>query len=226
MPVVAARHHRHRIVLQVFENRVIAMTNSTTHQSAGNVGLAQRILDVALDLGEQHGWDSLHLYEIAQAMGITLADIQQHYEQKDALAEAWFARADAAMLAVAETPGWTELSARLRVARAIFAWLDALAPHRRLTAAMLRYKFQPEHLHLQVGGLLRISRTVQWIRETAGLPSAGWRRELEEVGLTGIYLSTFACWLNDDTPGATRAHAWLERLLAKVERAALQIAPA
>lgn len=192
----------------------------------GDPGLAQRILDVALALGEQNGWDALHLYQIARAMDIPLADIQQHYGQKDALAEAWFTRADAALLAMAETPGWLELSVRQRLAHALFAWLGALSPHRRLTAAMLGYKFQPEHLHLQLCGLLRISRTVQWLRETACLPSVGWRREMEEVALTGIYLSTFMCWLYDDTPGAVRTHAWLERMLAKAERAALWIAPA
>jgi ubiquinone biosynthesis protein COQ9 len=187
--------------------------------------LAQRILDTALDLGERRGWDALHLHEIAQAMGITVADIQRHYEQKDAIAEAWFEHADAALLAVAETPGWKDLSARQRLSRAIFAWLDALAPRRRLTAAMLRYKFQPEHLHLQALGLTRISRTVQWIRETACLPSAGWRRELEEAALTGIYLSTFAYWLNDDSAGSARTHAFLDRSLAIAEQAALRMAP-
>lgn len=158
-------------------------------------------------------------------MGITVADIQRHYAQKDAIAEAWFERADAALLAVAETPGWMELSTRQRLSRAIFAWLDALAPHRRLTAAMLRYKFQPEHLHLQALGLTRISRTVQWIRESACLVSVGWRRELEEAALTGIYVSTFAYWLTDDSPGAERTHAFLDRLLTIAEMAALQVAP-
>jgi AcrR family transcriptional regulator len=209
---------------------VIIMTDSTRQRDSGDPtadpALAQRILDVALALGEQHGWDGLHLYQIARAMDITLADVRRHYDQKDALAEAWFARADAALLAAAETPGWRELSARQRVAQAVFAWLDALAPHRRLTAAMLGYKLQPEHVHLQVCGLLRISRTVQWLREVAGLPSVGWRREVEEVALTGIYLSTFACWLRDDSPDAARAHAWLEQCLAVAERTARWIAPA
>ncbi len=179
----------------------------------------------ALDLGEARGWDAVHLHDIAQEMGIALAVIRRHYDQKDAIAEAWFGRADAALLAVAETPGWQELDARLRLARAIFAWLDALAPHRRLTAAMLRYKLQPDHLHLQAAGLLRVSRTVQWIREAACLPSTGWRRELEEVALTGIYLSTFACWLNDGSADSARTRAWLDRLLALAEGAALRLAP-
>lgn len=203
------------------------MTASDTaiHQGAGDADLARRILDAALDLGEARGWDALHLYDVAGAMGITLADIQRHYDQKDAIAEAWFGRADAALLAVAQAPGWMDLSVRDRLARAIFAWLDALAPHRRLTAAMLRYKLQPDHVHLQVSSLLRVSRTVQWIREAARLPSAGWRRELEEVALTGIYVATFARWLNDDSAGAARTHDFLDGLLAMAERTALRLAP-
>ena len=105
--------------------------------------------------------------------------------------------------------------------RAIFAWLDALAPHRRLTAAMLRYKLQPEHVHLQALGVMRISRTVQWIREVACLPATGWRREVGEFVLTSIYLATFAYWLRDDSPAFERTHALFERLFGMADRAAL-----
>ncbi len=75
----------------------------------------------------------------------------------------------------------------------------------------LRYKLQPEHLHLQAQGLLHISRTVQWIREAACLPAASLRREAEEVVLTGIFLSTFSVWLHDASPEAGRTQAWLDR---------------
>ncbi|MEA3412916.1 MAG: TetR family transcriptional regulator [Pseudomonadota bacterium] len=187
--------------------------------------LAQRILDTALELGEHRGWDALHLYEIAETMGMTVADIQRCYPHKDALAEAWFDRAEAALVAMAGTPGWMDLSPRQRLIRTIMSWFDALAAHKGLTAAMLRYKLQPDHVHLQALGLVRVSRTVQWIRETACLPEAGWRRELQEITLTGIYLSTVAHWLRDDSPRATRTRALLDRLLANAERAALQIAP-
>src|SRR3954470_11452249 len=104
--------------------------------------MRRTILDTALELGEQRGWDALHLYEIAQAMGATLADILRHYEHKDALAEAWFDRADAALLTLPQAPGWSDLSFRQRLHRAIVAWLDQLAPHRRLSAEMLGYKLQ------------------------------------------------------------------------------------
>jgi ubiquinone biosynthesis protein COQ9 len=181
------------------------------------------ILDAALALGEQRGWDAVHVYDVAQAMGVPLADIARHYGDKDALAEAWFDRADAALLAMAESPGWMDLTPRQRLHQAICAWLDALAPHRRISGEMLLYKFQPEHLHLQAQGVMRISRTAQWIREVARIPSVGWRREFEEAALTSIYLATFARWLGDGSAGAERTRAFLDGLLSVAERAARQI---
>jgi AcrR family transcriptional regulator len=185
--------------------------------------LPDRILEAALELGEQSGWDAVHLHDIASRLEIGLADIHRHFSQKDDLAEAWFDRADQALLAVSSKPGWERLSHRDRLFRAIMAWLDSLAPHRRLTAAMLGYKLHPEHLHLQAHGATRISRTVQWFREAAGLPTTGLRREIEEAAITTIYLVTFGRWLRDDSPAARRTRELLDRLLAKAERAALGI---
>ncbi len=182
---------------------------------------AEHILETALRIGERHGWDAVHLHDVAQQLGIVLAEIHRHYRQKDDLAEAWFDRADLALIRAGECAEWDSLSLRERLLRTILAWFDALAPHRELSGEMLRYKLQPDHLHLQVGGLMRISRTVQWIRETARLPTVGWRRELEEVVLTGIFLGSVGCWLLDRSPDARRTRAWVNGRLAAAERAAL-----
>ena len=188
-----------------------------------DAGLAGRILGVALNLAERDGWDALHLYEIADSMDLPLREVRRHYRTKDDLAQAWFERADLALLRAGEREGWRALPVRERLSQAILAWLGALASHRRLSAEMLRYKLQPEHVHLQVQGLLHISQTVQWVRETACLPAIGMRRELEEAALTAIFLSTFAYWLHDDSPDAGRTRAWLDRQLACAERVALRI---
>lgn len=171
------------------------------------------ILDVALRLAERRSWDGLHLYDVAHEMGVNLAEIQRHYADKDQLAEALFDRADEALFRVGERPGWRQMPLQQRLHDAISAWLAALAPHRPVVREMLGYKMQPEHVHLQVMGVMRISRTVQWIREVAMVPAAGWRRELAEAVLTSTYLATFACWLFDDSMGARRTHALLDRLL-------------
>ena len=186
-------------------------------RATADPALRDTIVDAALRLGEERGWDAVHLYEVAQAMGEPLAEVARHFEHKDAVAEAWFDRAECMLLAAPQAPGWGGLSVAERLHGAIFAWLDALAPHRRLALQMLRYKLQPEHLHLQALGALRVSRTVQWVREAAALPATGWRREAEEAVLTTIYLATFARWLRDDSPGARDTRDFLTRWLARAE---------
>jgi AcrR family transcriptional regulator len=185
-------------------------------------GEAELILDAALSLGEQRGWDDVHMYDIADHMQIGLAEIERHFRNKDEIAEAWFRRADRAIASCAGEPGWMELGVRERISRAIRAWFGALERHKGLTVAMLRYKVQPDHIHLVIKGVLGTSSTVQWVREAARVPSTGLRRELEEPALTAIFLSTLALWLLESTPGTPRAWAWLEARLADAERVALR----
>ena len=171
------------------------------------------ILEVALQLAERASWDAIHLFEVAHEMGVGLGEIHRHFSNKDALAEAWFDLADAALLRLAQTPGWQQLTQRQRLQAAYTEWLQTLAPHRRLTREMLGYRLQPEHVHLQVRGVMRISDTVQWIREVAMLPATGWRRELSETVLTTIFLAVFTRWLFDGSPQSRHTEALLEQLL-------------
>lgn len=177
----------------------------------------EALIDAALRLAERLGWDRVLLHEVADAAGVTLAELATHFAHKDALAEAWFDRADRRLLAAAQAPGWAALDVPQRLHAALFAWFDALAPHRRTCLAMLGYKLQPEHLHLQVLGALRVSRTVQWLREVARLPATGWRRELEEAALTALYLAAFAHWLREDAPGTPATRDFVARWLARAD---------
>ena len=192
----------------------------TAHRSPDAVKL--QIVRTALKIGEEAGsWDAVHVHEVARQVGITFEEFRRYFEDKDAIAEGFFDIADEALLAAGDAAGWRELEIRERLFRAMMAWFDALAPHRRLVAGMLGYKFHPEHVHLQVLGIMRISRTNQWIREVAMMPSVGWRREVEEAVVTTIYLTTLSSWLRDTSPCAERTRRLLERLLARAERGAL-----
>lgn len=185
--------------------------------------LAGRILDTAIALAEERSWESIRLHEVAAAAGISLDDIRRYFREKDELIDAWFDRADAAMLRLAAEPEMGELSPRERLRRLMLAWLDALEPHHRVTRQMILAKCEPGHVHIQIPALMRISRTVQWMREGALLQDASLRRAIAEIVSTSIYLATFVCWLSDDTPGSQRAARLLDRLLAAAERAALAL---
>jgi AcrR family transcriptional regulator len=187
--------------------------------------LAERILDSAVRLAEGSSWEYLRLHNIARDMGITLAVVQRFYRQKDDLVEAWYDRADRAMLADAACEEYQHLTPRARIHRSIICWLTSMQNHRCVSRDMLAYKFELGHLHLQVLGLLRISRTVQWILESANREAVHPQRIGEEIGVTSIYLATFAHWLFDDSPGAVKTAQLLDRLLHRAESLSRLISP-
>lgn len=174
---------------------------------------ADEILDTALMLAQHSGWEQLRLFDIARHLDIGLQDIYRHYRQKDDLVEAWFDRADGAMLRASESDGFCQKTIPERLEYLMLAWLDALALHKRISGEMLLYKLEPGHIHLQWAALLRISRTVQWLREAAGQDSTHLTRIAEELGLSAIYVSVFVFWINDASSEQERTRRFLKSRL-------------
>lgn len=194
-------------------------TTDAAAPPASDDAIRRRIVFASLRLAEAAGgWDPVHVHAVAREAGVTMEEMHRHFPDKDGIAEGLFDMADAALTAAARDERWPRLALRERLFTTLMAWLNALAPHRRIVADMLGYKMHPEHIHLQVRGVARISRTVQWWREVALSPATGWRRELEEAVLTTIYLTTFARWMIDASPGAERTRRQLRRALALAER--------
>ena len=185
--------------------------------------LADKILDTALEMADSDSWESLHLYAIAEKLNLSLDQIRQYYAQKDDLVEAWFDRADKAVLNTFPTAEFIEIYPRERLQKVIMSWLQTLAPYRRITREMLMYKFEFGHIHLQTLGVMRISRTVQWFREAAQVDTTGLRRILEETGTTTIYLMTFRKWLYDNSSENQNTHRFLEQALLNAEKCAQKL---
>jgi ubiquinone biosynthesis protein COQ9 len=178
------------------------------------------ILDAALDLAAKKSWESVRLHDVAAELQISLNDVRVHFQEKEALTDAWFDRADAAMLQEAAKPDFPALSTRARLHRLIMIWLQALAVHRRVTRQMICGKFEPGHLHYQYAGLMRVSRTVQWLREAACRDAVLPWRAFEEVALTAIYLAAFLYWMQDESEGTVRTATFVDNLLTRTERTA------
>jgi ubiquinone biosynthesis protein COQ9 len=180
--------------------------------------LRERIVDAALTLAERRGWEAVRLHDIAAELGVPLDDIRKHFREKEEIVDAWFDRADQAMLHTCHQPEFAALTPRQRLHRLLLTWLGTLAAHKKPTRQMIANKLEPGHAHYVVGGLLRISRTVQWWREAAHRDAALPRRAIEETVLTSIYLATFTRWLADSSTDAANTAAFLDKLLAVAER--------
>lgn len=179
--------------------------------------LRDQILDMALVLAGQTSWERLRLFQVAEALGIGLDQVRQEFREKEDLIDAWFDRADAALLQAGADPVLGQLPLRERLHRLLMVWLDTLADHRRVSRQMIQGRLEPGHVHMQARGLLRVSRTVQWWREAAHCKAAYLNRALEETVLTSIYLATFGYWLNDESTSAAGTRRLLDRLLRGAE---------
>jgi ubiquinone biosynthesis protein COQ9 len=122
--------------------------------TAKETAVARRIVDTAVAIAEEGTWESVRLHEVAAHMGIGLDEIRRHFREKDELIDAWFDRADAAVLRLADSGALLALGPRERLFRLIMAWLDALEGHRRVSRQMILAKLEPGHLHIQIPALM------------------------------------------------------------------------
>jgi len=179
--------------------------------------IREAIVDTAVIIAERSNWETVRLFDVAAELNISLDDIRLYFREKEDLADAWFDRADSHMLKAAETMGFLSLSPRERLHHLIMTWLDALTAHRKVTRQMIGAKLEPGHLHIQIPAIMRISRTVQWMREAAQRDATFVRRALEETALTPISLATFAYWMRDESENSQCTRDFLEQKLQVAE---------
>jgi len=183
----------------------------------GDTALRDGIVEAALDVAEEWGWYDIRLHHVAGRLSLPLAAVRAEFRDGDAIADAWIARADAAML-IARPRSFAALPAKERLQVTLEDWLDALAPRRRVTAQMFRAKLWPVHVHHNLALVTWTSRTVQWWREAALLDGKGQRRSIEEIGMTLIFLSTLARWCCDRSERQERTRTYLRRRLDRADR--------
>lgn len=191
-------------------------------ENTGDLGA--EILETALDIPEERGWQKVRMRDAAERLGIAHARTLDFYRDLDAVADAWFLRGWKGMLATKQ-PGFDALPAQYRIETCMLGWFDALAAHRDVTVQMLRGKAHLSHAHHWVPMIFNLSRTIQWLREAANLqaPYGSRRAEMEEVGLTGLFVATLWVWSRDDTLGQHHTRRFLRKRLNTADHAMTRI---
>ena len=179
-------------------------------------GVQDRILKAALAIAEEEGWASAGLSAVAARARVPVPELRSHFRDTYAIADAWFRVGLDAMLAPPPR-GFSRRPAAARLEILMRRWFDALAPHRRVTAEMLSAKLWIFHPHHYVPMVFNLSRLIQWLRDLAGLDAGGRRKQIEETGLTALFLATLAVWCRDDTENQERTRAFLKRRLAQAD---------
>lgn len=178
--------------------------------------LAQRILEAALAEAEACGWYDIRLHAVAARAGVPLASVLRHYRDADAIADAWFARALAAMVEGDAPDPEDPPSARMEAV--LMRWFAAQGPHRAVAGAMLRAKLHPSHPHHWVPMVFSLSRLIHWALDAARLDARGLPRQAEEVGLTLLFLRALPVWQRDNSAVLERTRGFLRRNLGWLDR--------
>ncbi|KTD71869.1 TetR/AcrR family transcriptional regulator [Legionella tucsonensis] len=173
------------------------------------------IVNAALSLAEQTSWENVRLFDIAKQLNVNLEDIRYCFREKNELVDAFFDRADKAMLTTAEQPEMMELNTPERLHKLLMSWFQVLQSNRNVVRQMLWSQLEVGHIHVQLPALLRVSRTVQWWREAAQRSATYSRRAIEETGLTLIFLSTMAYWSQDNSKEAINTSRFLQKKLTQ-----------
>jgi AcrR family transcriptional regulator len=176
----------------------------------------QRVVETVIAMAEEVGWENVRLRAVAERLDVPLSEVASHFRDLDSVANAWFRRALQRMLDPVPAE-FGALPARQRLETLLLRWLDATSKHRRVSVQMLTGKLWPFHPHHWVPLVFDLSRTIIWLRDAAALDAGSPRREIEEVGLTWLFLLTLLVWANDDSEGQARTRRFLQRRLADAD---------
>lgn len=172
-------------------------------------GTAHDVVAVALDLFEQRGYAGVALAEIADAAGLSLADLLRQHPGKSALITAWLGRIDAGMLDAAKAA--EDETPRDRLFEVVMGRLDQLAPRKALIRNLGRTALR----HPELGCALALAsrRSLRWMLAAARIEAEGLRGFAIRRGLAVVYADTLRIWLADTSDDAARTMAHLDKRL-------------
>jgi len=173
-------------------------------------------LDAFIRLIADKGFAEVALRDVAEASGLGFADLYRLYPDKVALAAAFMARIDTAVLAATPTRNDPEETARDRLFDVMMRRYDALRPYRAALRAMRRAATRDPMLALAIGPALR--RSMAAMLEAAAVPSDGLSGALRQNGLLAIHYAVSRVYDKDDTADLSKTMAALDSRLKMAER--------
>ena len=172
-------------------------------------------LDAALELAATAGWRDLTMRDVAEASGVTLAELHAVYPTRDAILKAFSSRIDAAVLA-GDAGDLGEESPRDRLFDVIMRRLDVLSAHRKAAWSIIRASLGNPASALQ--GFCLTQASMRWMLEAAGIDAGGRAGALRTKGLMLVWLDVLRVWQSDESDDMARTMAHLDKRLALAER--------
>ncbi len=177
--------------------------------------LPDHIIDKALELAARDGWGGLRLSVLADAAGVSVADVWQTYSSKSDILAAYAARLDQTTLAAAPKD-LAEQPVRDRLFDLIMRRLDAMAEHKEAVRSIAR-DVPRDPIGLCCASKT-LGRSMRALLAGAGLASDGVAGMVQAKGLAAIYVGTLRVWMGDDSEDSSRTMAALDKRLRRADQ--------
>lgn len=174
---------------------------------------AERLIEAALGLAAEAGWQQVSLAAAAQRADVSLVSAYEAFPDKRALLEGIIGRVDRAVLS--DGPASAEDSPRDRLFEILMRRFDALQADRGGLVAILRGLPLDPLAAIALGPAL--ARSMAWVLEAAGLSAQGIAGLVRIKAITVVYLAALRVWLNDDSPDMARTMSMVDRGLREAE---------
>lgn len=173
------------------------------------------IVEATMALAAERPWDDIELGDIAEAAGITLADLREFFPSKGAVLGGFARKIDMAVLA-GNSDDLIGEPARERLFDVYMRYLDALAPYkpalRRIAVAVRR---EP----LTLAALNQVAlNSHRYMLAAAHIPTEDALGPIKLQGSVLTMARVLETWLEDDAPELAQTMARLDRELGRAER--------
>src|SRR5579871_6183613 len=172
------------------------------------------LIAAAFQVAAERGWRAASIAEAARAAGLPLPRARERFPGRAALLVRFGRHADQGALQEAATEG----SPRDRLFDLLMRRIDALQAHRAGVLALLRALPSEPPTALLLA--LATRRSMRWMLNAAGIPTAGIGGELRVRGLIAVWLWTVRAWQRDETQDLSATMAALDTALQRAEQAA------
>ncbi|MBM3626533.1 MAG: TetR family transcriptional regulator [Alphaproteobacteria bacterium] len=170
------------------------------------------VVDAAMALFAARGWAATSRRDVAEAAGISFAELHAAFPTKVALLLRFVDGIDRAVLAAPPEAGASVREALFEVFMRRF---DALQPHREAMARLAREVPMDPSAACRVA--MRATRSIAAMAELAGVDVSGPLGALRARALAGLHGWVLRAWLADDTQDMARTMKALDQGLARLE---------
>jgi AcrR family transcriptional regulator len=175
----------------------------------------EKIIAAFLTLLADKPIERIGFVEIAEAAGVSLAQLRSEFPSTLAIVAAHMKSVDRAVLSE-DFSDVEEEPVRERLFDVLMRRLEILAPHREAVRSLMRSARRNPPLALALHSLS--VRSQQWMLTAAGIGASGPRGMIRAQGLAALFGGVLRTWVRDEDPGQARTMAALDRALARGQR--------